>query len=122
MNSLNQVACDLVYKIMKREDWDAACRTGNYLGSAHDKRDGFIHLSSGPQLAQTAEKYFAGQNDLLLIALRSSDLGDQLKWEPSRGGALFPHLYGLISTSSCLWVRDVELSRDGVPIIPGDIV
>ena len=84
----------IVYKIMSASDWAAFERSGVYNGSADDKRDGFIHFSSREQLRETAAKHFAGHSDLMLLAVDARALGDALKWEPSRGGALFPHLYG----------------------------
>ena len=83
-----------VYKIMTRDDWAAALKAGVFQGSDDDKRDGFIHLSAKEQIAGTLAKHFAGQKDLLLIAFEAEALGAALRWEESRGGALFPHLYG----------------------------
>lgn len=84
---------DLVYKICDRSAWEQARAGGRYFGSSDDTRDGFIHLSAPDQVAGTLEKHFAGQDNLLLIAIDAAALGRALRWEPSRGGALFPHLY-----------------------------
>ena len=83
-----------IYKICTAAEWREAERAGAYRGSTADRRDGFIHFSTAEQAAETAAKWFAGQHDLVLIAVDAAALGDKLKWEPSRGGALFPHLYG----------------------------
>ena len=83
-----------IYKICTASEWREAERAGVYRGSAVDAKDGFIHFSTAEQAAETAAKWFAGQRDLVLVAVDADALGDKLKWEPSRGGALFPHLYG----------------------------
>jgi uncharacterized protein (DUF952 family) len=83
----------LIYKILSVADWEAARRAGRFEGSADDRRDGFIHFSDGGQAVATARKYFAGQSDLMLLAVDPARLAD-LRWEPSRDDALFPHLYG----------------------------
>ena len=90
----NDAACPRIYKICTAAEWREAERAGAYRGSAVDRRDGFIHFSTAEQAAETAAKWFAGQRDLVLVAVDADALGDALKWEPSRGGALFPHLYG----------------------------
>ncbi|WP_292531819.1 DUF952 domain-containing protein [Methylocystis sp.] len=82
-----------IYKIVSRADWDAAEASGVFNGAAIDVADGFIHLSTAEQVEETAAKYFAGRTDLLLVAVDAAAFGDALKWEVSRGGALFPHLY-----------------------------
>ncbi len=89
----------LIYKILPREEWDAALEAGAFLGSPIDIQDGFIHFSTDAQWRETLEKHFAGRADLLLVAVEAEALGPELKWEPSRGGALFPHLYGPLATS-----------------------
>lgn len=88
----------LIYKVLPRAEWEAACAKGLFEGSAIDLKDGFIHFSAGDQWAETLAKHFAGQADLLLVAVDTDALGPQLKWEVSRGGALFPHLYGALPT------------------------
>jgi uncharacterized protein (DUF952 family) len=94
-----------VYKILSAADWAAAEAQGRFEGSADDRRDGFIHLSAEDQWAETARKWFAGRDDLLLVAFEAESLGPGLKWEPSRGGALFPHLYGPLPTAAAVHRR-----------------
>ena len=89
-----------IYKIISRPDWDFARTLGQYHGSADDERDGFIHFSTAAQVRATARKHFAGRDDLVLLALDTSQLGEALKWEPSRGGELFPHLYAPMPVSA----------------------
>jgi uncharacterized protein (DUF952 family) len=89
-----------LYKICPASLWHEAERNGVFRGSEVDLRDGFIHFSTAAQVAETASKHFAGQSDLLLVRVDASQLGDALKWEPSRGGALFPHLYGELVLSA----------------------
>jgi uncharacterized protein (DUF952 family) len=117
----------IVYKICPEPEWKAAVRAGVYRGSAADLRDGFIHFSAAEQVAATAAKHFAEQHDLLLVAVDADPLGAALKWEPSRGGALFPHLYGELPVSAALWVKPLPLDNagrhvlpavDGLPLIP----
>lgn len=109
----------LIYKILPLSAWRAACASGNYQGSRDDLRDGFIHFSTAAQLTETARRHFSGQTDLVLVALETAALGDRLVWEPSRGGALFPHLYGALDTAAAIWSRDLPLLADGVPDISG---
>jgi uncharacterized protein (DUF952 family) len=96
-----------IYKICERRSWLAAEAAGQFRGSADDTRDGFIHFSTAGQLAGTVAKHFAKQSDLLLIAVDAARLGPQLKWERSRGGAPFPHLYGPLRLDAVLWVRSL---------------
>ena len=102
-----------IYKILSGEAWREAERSGVYHGSSDDTRDGFIHFSTAEQTPGTYEKYFSGKPDLILAAIDVEALGDALKWEPSRGGALFPHLYGDLPLSAVLWSR-VLVSVDDV--------
>jgi uncharacterized protein (DUF952 family) len=102
----------LVYKIMPAGDWAAAVARGVYEGSPADLSDGFIHFSTAGQVEETAAKHFAGQNDLLLIAFDEAALGEQLVFEPSRGGALFPHLYAPLATALARSVHPLPW-RDG---------
>jgi uncharacterized protein (DUF952 family) len=94
-----------IFKIMSEDEWNAAVQASVYAGSAVDKKDGYIHFSAQEQLRETAAKYFAGLQDLVLIAFDSADFGETLKWEVSRGGALFPHLYAPLPTELALWVK-----------------
>ena len=121
MRSSGDEPSGVVYKILVRDAWDDACRSGVYHGSADDLRDGFIHLSSRAQLSGTLAKYFLGQNNLLLISFDSSDLGGKLKWEASRGGKFFPHFYGPLPTILARSVREIAIDSEGIPFPPGDM-
>ena len=101
--------------------WRESERTGVFRGSEVDRRDGFIHFSSAAQVAETAAKHFAGQDDLLLVRVDATPLGNRLKWEPSRGGALFPHLYGNLLMSAVDWTEGVEVGEDGTCTLPSRI-
>lgn len=107
-----------IFKICTRAEWAGATATGVYGGSALDHHDGFIHLSAPAQVRETAARHFAGQSDLVLVALGESALAN-LKWEPSRGGALFPHVYGTIPASAAAWVKDLPLV-DGTHVFPDE--
>jgi len=102
-----------IYKICPAALWRAAERAGVFPGSEVDGRDGFIHFSTATQAAETAAKHFAGRDDLLLVAVDADALGDRLKWEPSRGGALFPHLYGPLDLTAVRRVDALPLGPDG---------
>jgi uncharacterized protein (DUF952 family) len=106
---------DFVYKIAPAQTWTDAVNEGVYRGSADDVRDGFIHLSARHQLEGTAAKYYIGVTNLVLIAINPSVLGAGLAWEASRGGDLFPHLYGELSPDVVAWVHPLPLGPDGVP-------
>ena len=108
-----------IYKILTAAQWDGFQETGELLGSEVDLADGFIHFSAADQVAETAKKHFSGQADLWLLAVGSESLGDGLKWEPSRGGALFPHLYGRLSLDDVAWARPLELDRDSELVFAG---
>jgi uncharacterized protein (DUF952 family) len=96
---------DVVYKILTTPQWQLLQSTGTFEGSPDDLRDGFIHLSTAEQLAGTLEKHFAGQSGLVCVSMRSRDLGTALRWEPSRGGLLFPHLYSSLALSAVMGQR-----------------
>lgn len=108
----------LVYKIVQKDEWEAAQRAGVYHGSADDRRDGFIHFSAAHQLQGTASKHFRGQSGLILVGFRTGDLGEALRWETSRGNDLFPHLYEALQTSLAVAVHELQLDGGGVPVIP----
>ncbi|WP_417769622.1 DUF952 domain-containing protein [Stappia sp.] len=108
----------LIYKISPQADWSAAEAAGRFTGAPVDLADGFIHFSAADQLRETAAKHFAGQADLVLVAVEAEALGTALKWEPSRGGALFPHLYGELPVSAAAWVRPLPLGPDGAHVFP----
>jgi uncharacterized protein (DUF952 family) len=111
----------LVYKICHEADWREALRNGCYLGSSDDRRDGFVHLSTADQLAGTAARHFMNRPGLVVVALDASMVGPGLKWEVSRGGALFPHHYGPIDIAAAVWVEPIPLSPDGLPLLPPGI-
>jgi uncharacterized protein (DUF952 family) len=102
-----------VYKIVAAAHWRAAERVGTFRGSAADLRDGFIHFSTAAQVKETAAKHFAGQDNLLLISVDGDRLGASLKWEPSRGGNLFPHFYGELALAAVTKVEPLPLLPDG---------
>lgn len=108
----------IVYKICERQSWLSAEAAGEFRGSADDSRDGFIHFSTADQLAETAIKHFAKQSDLFLIAVDAGRLGPQLKWERSRGGALFPHLYGPLRLDAVRWARPLPDEIEGRRHLP----
>jgi len=107
-----------VYKILADAALEAAKSEGQFMGSADDLRDGFIHLSAGHQVEGTLAKHYAGQEDLLLVTLDPERLGAGLKWEESRGGDLFPHLYGPLALDAIVSVDRLELDDDSRHILP----
>ncbi len=107
-----------IYKICSARTWSDAEGLGFYSGSADDLRDGFIHFSTAAQVPGTVRKHFVGQADLILVAVDFVGLGDALKWEPSRGGELFPHLYGKLDVGAARTVVDLALRADGSHDIP----
>lgn len=96
-----------VYKIAGKDAWRKACAAGRYDGSGEDRRDGFIHLSAGHQLAATLAGHFATKKNLVLIAFRSADCAAALRWEAARGGELFPHHHGPLDPGRAVWVRAI---------------
>ena len=102
----------LIYKILSVADWEAAQQAGRFAGSSDDRRDGFIHFSDGGQAVATARKYFAGQSDLMLLAVDPARLPD-LRWERSRDDALFPHLYGPLELDA---VTKADRLPDDLPV------
>ena len=107
-----------LFKILKAADWVEAEAHGHYRGSAVDARDGFIHLSAAHQARATAARHFAGEEGLVLVAFSEAGL-DHLKWEPSRGGDLFPHVYGPIPAGAALWVKPLPLVG-GAHVFPAE--
>ena len=108
----------LIFHVCPREAWSAAETAGRYHGSADDYRDGFIHFSTGEQLEASVAKHRAGQEGLLILGVEADALGQSLKWEPSRGGQLFPHLYGPLPAEAVAFVRDLPLGSDGRHLFP----
>ncbi len=111
----------LIYKICPEALWREAEAAGVFRGAAVDLTDGFIHFSTAEQLRETAAKHFAGQRDLLLVAFDDARLGEGLRYEPSRGGALFPHLYGPLDPKAARWIAPLESDYDGLHLIPEDV-
>ena len=107
-----------VYKILDRSAWEAAQRDGVFAGAEVDLRDGYIHLSTAAQAAETARLHFRDRADLVVLELKADDLGAALRWEPSRGGQMFPHLYGPLDPASVRAVHVAPLGEDGTPALP----
>ena len=105
----------LVYKILPRAEWEAALQAGRFTGSAVDMADGYIHFSTAAQAPETAARHFAGKVGLVVLEVEGDDLGEALRWEPSRGGDLFPHLYGDLPAAAVRRVLPAPLGDDGVP-------
>jgi uncharacterized protein (DUF952 family) len=108
----------VIYKICPALLWQTAEKAGSFAGAPIDVQDGYLHFSTGKQVRETAAKHFAGQNDLLLIAIDADSLGHALRYEPSRGGDLFPHLYAPLNLSAVLWVKPLPLGTDGGHVFP----
>jgi uncharacterized protein (DUF952 family) len=108
----------MIYHMCPNKTWQAAVRAGRYDGTADDRRDGLIHFSTKEQIAESARRHRAGQAGLVLISVESARLGDRLHWEPSRGGALFPHLYGPLDPAEAAAVRPLPLGPDGEHVFP----
>ena len=108
----------LIYKICPRALWQEAERDRAFRGAPVDLADGYIHFSTAGQVRETAARHFAGQDDLVLVAVEAAALGPALKWERSRGGALFPHLYGDLRLHSVRSVESLRLGTDGVHRFP----
>jgi uncharacterized protein (DUF952 family) len=102
-----------IYKIVRADDWRAAETEGVFRGAAVDLADGYIHFSTEAQVEETAARHFTGQDGLLLVAVDAEKLGEALKWEPSRGGALFPHLYSTMPLEAVTRVAPLPLRPDG---------
>ena len=103
----------LVYKILRRQEWLQLQNYGRSAGSLADIQDGFVHFSTAKQLGATAAKHFTKESGLELLACDGAAMGADLHWEPSRGGALFPHLYRALSIKDVLWHQILELGPDG---------
>ncbi len=108
----------MIFKICSRTLWEAAERDGRFTGAPVDVADGFIHFSTAEQLCETARRHFAGQSDLVLVAVEAKALGERLRFEPSRGGALFPHLYGDLDLAAVRGVATLPLGGDGGHVFP----
>ena len=107
-----------IYKICENALWREAERAGLFRGAPVDARDGFIHFSTAAQVRETAARHFAGAADLMLIAVETAALGGALRWEVSRGGDLFPHLYGPLPLAAVLWAKPLPLGGDRRHVFP----
>lgn len=103
----------LIYKIFRAAEWQALQKNGATRGAPVDLADGFVHFSTAEQVRETAAKHFAGEDDLFLLAIDADALGEALKWEPSRGGQLFPHLYRSLRLDDVTWTKALPLADDG---------
>jgi len=103
----------VAYKLLDRQEWDAARVLGSYAGSGVDRADGYIHMSTAEQVGETARRHYAGREALVLVEIDLDAVGSALKWEASRGGALFPHLYGPLPVSAARRERGLSVDADG---------
>lgn len=103
----------MIYKIFRANEWTAFEAAGKTFGAPIDLEDGYIHISTVAQVAETVSKYFANADGLKILALDSGELGEALKWEPSRGGDLFPHLYRILCMDDISWAKPLPLGPDG---------
>ena len=111
----------VAYKIIDVAEWREAVAEGAYAGSAVDLADGYIHFSTALQVRETAHRHFTGQPDLMLVGVDPAKLGDALKWEPSRGGQLFPHLYGPLPMTAVLFAEPLPVDAAGYHVFPASI-
>ncbi|HYD29308.1 MAG TPA: DUF952 domain-containing protein [Azospirillaceae bacterium] len=111
----------VIYHMCRAEEWAAAQATGLYPGSSQDAADGFVHFSTAAQVVESAAKHRAGQTGLLLLAVDAGTLEPALRWEPSRGGQLFPHLYGPLPVPAVISVDPLPLGPDGHHVFPPTI-
>ncbi len=109
---------DIIYHMCRREEWLAARAAGQYAGSSQDQADGFIHFSTADQIVESAAKHRTGQSGLVILEVEARLLGPALRWEASRGGALFPHLYKALPTAAVRRVADLPLGPDGRHLFP----
>jgi uncharacterized protein (DUF952 family) len=109
---------EFIYKVVTPALFAEALAAGQFTGAPVDIADGYIHFSTAAQLPKTLELYFAGQGDLVLFAVRSYDVGKDLVWEPSRGGALFPHVYGAFAMALVDWSAPISVAADGTCALP----
>jgi uncharacterized protein (DUF952 family) len=103
----------LIFKIFRRPEWNALVAAGESTGAPVDLADGYIHFSTAAQVAETAARHFATESDLVLVAVDGDSLGPDLRWEPSRGGALFPHLYRALRAGDVVWDKSLPLGASG---------
>ena len=115
-------ALGTIYKVCDASEWQDAVRSGAYAGSRDDARDGFIHFSTAGQLAETLRRHFSGRDGLVLVSVNAALLGEGLRWEPSRSGDLFPHLYGKLDPAGALRVDNLPLHADGTHVLPEGVL
>ncbi len=108
----------LIFHLARDAEWRAAERSGQYEGTGDDRRDGFLHFSTAEQVAESAARHRRGEADIVLVAVDAESLGEALRWEPSRGGALFPHLYGALPLAAVAWAKPLPLGADGLHRFP----
>lgn len=112
----------LIYKIFRDAEWQDLKERGTTRGAPVDLADGYVHFSTGKQVGETCAKYFTGETGLMLLVLEANELGPSLKWEPSRGGALFPHLYRPLRLADIFWQTDLPLGLDGRHRFPDGVL
>lgn len=112
---------DFIYKIASAENFADAKAAGTYTGMPIDEQDGYVHFSTAAQLAETLSLHFKGQAGLVLFAVRSADMGSKLVWEASRGGQLFPHVYGSFPMAAVAWQGTVDVGADGSVTLPAEV-
>jgi uncharacterized protein (DUF952 family) len=110
-----------MYKVVTADQWATAQQQGEFHGAAIDLQDGYIHFSTAAQVRETVSKHFAGRMNLLLVGIDAETLGDELRWEPSRGGELFPHLYANLPLTNVVSINDLPIGNDGLHIFPDDL-
>ena len=108
----------IIYHMCRSDEWQSALDLGVYSGSSQDKADGFIHFSTSDHVVESAARHRTGQTGLVLLAVDCRSLGERLKWEPARGGILFPHLYADLPVSAVRWVKDLPLGPNGLHLFP----
>lgn len=108
----------IIYHMADKDEWETAKKSGSYLGSANDIKDGFIHFSTQETVIESAAKHRAGEENLLLLAVQSDAIGDALKWEAARGGVLFPHLYCPLKSEWVVREDPLPVDQDGLHIFP----
>jgi uncharacterized protein (DUF952 family) len=109
----SNVIMTLIYKIASAKLWRVAESQGSFTGAPIDLKDGYIHFSTAEQARETVALHFKGQDDLVIAAIDAERLKDNLKWEPSRGGSLFPHLYAALPMDAVIWVKPLPMNADG---------
>jgi len=114
----NHAEPDLIFKVADSQSFAAAAGSGQFAGMPVDLADGYIHFSTAGQLRETLAKHFKGQGDLTLAAIRRADIAQHLRWEPSRGGALFPHLYAPLPLNAVVHQAPIAVAADGSVALP----